>query len=59
MAKEGKGIKKPAGFIAEKSGATSIEYAAIASLISVIIVGALPGIGTKVHDMFLSVTALF
>lgn len=59
MSKKDKGAQKPGGFLAETSGATSIEYAAIASLISVIIVGALPGIGTKVHDMFLSVTALF
>jgi len=39
-------------FVRNDSGATAIEYALIASGISVVIVGILGGIGTNVTTMF-------
>lgn len=39
-------------FIAEKGGATAIEYAVIASLVSIIIVGATTAIGTKMSTLY-------
>jgi pilus assembly protein Flp/PilA len=39
------------------SGATSIEYAAIASLISIIAIGAIEMIGTSVTTLFASIPA--
>ena len=41
------------------SGATSIEYAVIASLVAVAIVAAVQGLGSKVHALFMSVSAAF
>ena len=40
---------------ADCSGATAIEYALIACLISIVIVTALAAIGTKVSSMFASI----
>ena len=39
-------------FISDQSGATAIEYALIAALISVVIVGALTGVGSSLNDNF-------
>lgn len=39
-------------FIAEEGGATAIEYAVIASLVSIIIVGATTAIGTKMSTLY-------
>ncbi|MCR4376767.1 MAG: Flp family type IVb pilin [Rhodospirillales bacterium] len=36
----------------DKQGATAIEYALIASLIAVVIIGAVTGLGGTVSDMF-------
>ncbi len=36
----------------DKSGATSVEYAAIASLISVVAIGAFVAVGTGVLSLF-------
>lgn len=41
-------------FMKNQSGATAIEYALIAALISVVVVGALTGIGTSLNDNFFS-----
>ncbi len=46
-------------FVANESGATAIEYALIASLIAVVIIGAVQVVGTKVSTVFSEVgTAL-
>ena len=42
-------------FLQDDSGATSIEYAAIASLVSIVIVGALCGLGSKLKASYESV----
>lgn len=39
-------------FIKDESGATAIEYGLIAALISVVIVGAVTIIGTKLNNTF-------
>ncbi len=39
-------------FIANESGATAIEYGLIAGLISVVIIGAVTALGTKVGKQF-------
>ena len=39
-------------FLADQSGATAIEYALIASLIAVAIIGALSTLGTKLSSTF-------
>ena len=39
-------------FIANESGATAIEYALIASLIAVVIIGAVQLVGTNVSTVF-------
>lgn len=41
-------------FAADASGATAIEYALIASLISVLIVTAVGSVGSKVQGIFLN-----
>lgn len=41
-----------AKLIADDRGATAIEYAAIASLISIVAIGAFMTLGTKVDTMF-------
>ena len=43
--------------IADSRGATSIEYAAIASLISVVALGAIAAIGVNVDGLWASVPA--
>jgi pilus assembly protein Flp/PilA len=43
-------------FTADASGATSIEYALIASLIAVVIVTGVTAVGTKLSTFFSSVT---
>jgi pilus assembly protein Flp/PilA len=44
-------------FLADQSGATAIEYALIASGISIVIVVAVGGIGTNLNTKFSSVNA--
>ena len=43
-------------FVKDNSGATAIEYAIIASGISIVIVAAVNGIGTKLNTTFGSVS---
>ena len=43
-------------FAKDESGATAIEYGLIAGLISVIIIGVLTSIGTKLNTKFTSVS---
>jgi len=43
-------------FLSDQRGATAIEYALIASGISVAIVGVVVGLGTNVQNMFNSVS---
>ena len=45
-------------FLHDDSGATSIEYAAIASLLSVAIVGAVAGLGSKLNATYTGVSAV-
>jgi pilus assembly protein Flp/PilA len=45
----------PERFLNDESGATAIEYGLIAAGISVVIIVAVNGIGTKVNDAFRSV----
>ena len=45
-------IKSLKSFVANKSGATAIEYALIASLIAVFLIGALSALGTKLSSEF-------
>ncbi len=44
-------------FVKEESGATAIEYALIAAGISIVIVAAVNGIGTKLNTTFGSVSS--
>lgn len=44
-------------FLADRRGATSIEYAIIASGISIVIVGTIGSIGSSVKTMFSTVAA--
>lgn len=46
-------------FAGDRGGATAIEYAMIASLISVAIVGAVTLIGTKLNGFFTALAAGF
>jgi pilus assembly protein Flp/PilA len=50
-------IKSLKNFIANESGATAIEYALIASLIAVFIVGSLSALGTRLSAEFSEVSA--
>ena len=45
-------FKSMKNFVHDNSGATAIEYALIASLISVFIIGTLQLVGTKVSTVF-------
>ena len=45
-------IKSLKSFVANESGATAIEYALIASLIAVFLIGALSALGTKLSSEF-------
>ena len=42
-------------FFADQSGATAIEYGLIAGLISVVIIGAVGAIGTKLNTKFTAI----
>jgi pilus assembly protein Flp/PilA len=44
-------------FLRDDSGATSVEYAAIASLVSIVIVGAVAGLSSKLKASYTSVQA--
>ena len=46
-----------ANFAADESGATAIEYALLASLIAVAIIGATSTLGTKIGSTFGNVSA--
>ena len=48
-----------ARFLVEESGATAIEYALIAGGISIVIVAAVQGIGSKLAATFTSVQSAF
>ena len=48
-----------ASFLHDDSGATVIEYAAIASMISIVILAATFEIGGTVHQQFMDVVAAF
>jgi pilus assembly protein Flp/PilA len=54
----GKGCSM-AQFIQDESGATAIEYALIAALISLAVVGTFPLIGTNLNNIFTAVAAGF
>jgi pilus assembly protein Flp/PilA len=45
------------GFVKDESGGTAMEYALIAALISVVIVGAVTTIGTTLTGFFQTVAA--
>ena len=49
-------IKNINNFIANDSGATAIEYALIASLVAVAIIGALTAMSSKLQNTFNEVT---
>ena len=44
-------------FITDESGATAIEYGLIASLIAIVIIGAVTSLGTNTKALFLIVAA--
>jgi pilus assembly protein Flp/PilA len=48
-------IKSIKSFVTNESGATAIEYALIASLIAVFLIGALSALGTKLSSEFAEV----
>ena len=48
-------IKSIHTFLADQSGATAIEYALIASLIAVFLIGALSALGTNLSSEFAEV----
>jgi len=50
-------IKSVRMFFADQSGATAIEYALIASLIAVFLIGALSALGTNLSSEFAEVGA--
>ncbi len=50
-------FKLPVGFVKDESGGTAMEYALIASLIAVVIVGAVTTIGTTLTGFFQAVAA--
>ena len=50
-------MKLVKNFIRNEDGATAIEYALIASLIAVVIIGAVQTVGTKVSGVFTTVGA--
>jgi pilus assembly protein Flp/PilA len=45
-------IDRIKAFLANESGATAIEYALIASLVAVAIIGSVTAVGTKVKAVF-------
>lgn len=44
-------------FVADQSGATSIEYALIAVGLSIVIIGAVTGIGTNLNGKYTTVNS--
>lgn len=46
-------------FGADNSGATAIEYALIAGMVSIVIVGAVTNVGSQVSNLFGRVVAAF
>ena len=50
-------IKSLKAFVGNESGATAIEYALIASLIAVALVGALTSLGTRLSSEFAEVSS--
>jgi pilus assembly protein Flp/PilA len=48
-------IKSMQIFVADESGVTAIEYALIASLIAVFLIGALSALGTSISSEFTEV----
>ena len=46
-------------FLSDDSGATSIEYAIIASMLSIVIVGGEAGLGSKLKDLYSGESAGF
>jgi pilus assembly protein Flp/PilA len=44
-------------FVKDEQAATAIEYALIASFVSIVILAAVQGIGTKLNTTFSSVTS--
>ena len=48
--------KALAALLADQNGATAIEYALIASLIAVAIIGALTALGTGISSTFTEIT---
>jgi pilus assembly protein Flp/PilA len=49
-------IKSLKSFVANESGATAIEYALIASLVAVFLIGALSSLGTHLSSEFAEVS---
>ncbi len=49
-------IKSVRLFLVDDGGATAIEYALIASLIAVFIIGSLSALGTKISSVFTEVS---
>lgn len=52
-------MNRIAKLLADDRGATAIEYAAIASLVSIVAIGAFMTLGTKVDTMFGGVLGAF
>ena len=50
-------IKSMKAFVANESGATAIEYALIASLIAVALVGVLTSLGSKLSTEFSEISS--
>jgi pilus assembly protein Flp/PilA len=50
-------IKSLKSFVANESGATAIEYALIASLIAVFLIGSLSALGSRLSGEFSEVSA--
>lgn len=44
-------------FIEDESGAASIEYALMAALVAVAIIGSARAVGDKIYDMYVNVIA--
>jgi len=44
-------------FVADESGATAIEYALMASLIAVVLIGVLTNLGTKLSSEFSEISS--
>ena len=49
-------MTKTISFLRDQSGATSIEYALIASVIAVVIIGSVNGLGSKLNSTYTTVS---